>query len=234
MVREVQQVAWGLGILLLVSCSAEGPLESEGELQQAATVQTACEGMTVPPPAPGRYKILQVTAGTDTTIREAQPSKNFRSENFCYTQFEADAAQACLIRFPIELPATAQIHYAQLGLQLTAASPTRVLAYSMDKRWTEAGATWNRYNSRTPWSTPGAQSDKRWSFCALTASTGHVTYNLGGAAVAQIQDWVSGRAENSGIGIFADATSGGREVSVVAHDASVDAPVLTLWYTDDP
>lgn len=220
---------------LLAGCSGEGfeDVEEGGELQQAVDIQSACEGVTAQPPPAGRYNVLKVKAGTDTTISKASPDTNFQNALRCYTSF--DAQQVCLMRFPIELPETAQIHFAQLTVRIETAFPARYFAYTMDTRWTEAGATWNSYKTGSPWAMPGARSDIRDRFCTFTSGVARMTYNLSGSAVSQIQDWVSGRAENSGIGFFADVTSSGGRLNMFASEGLPEnAPELTLWYTDKP
>jgi len=237
----VRGSSWlGLGALL-VGCAGEALAPGEdagaepvaGELQQAVVKEGACEGVTALPPPAGRYQVVHVKAGTDTTIREAKPNMNFRDEPRCYTSY--DDKEVCLMRFPVDLPATAQIHFAQLSMRVDSAAPAKYFAYTMNARWSEFGASWNRYTSVSAWTAPGAAQDQRDHFCTLTSTVGRITYNLGGFAVAQIQDWVSGRAENSGIGFFSDAQSEGRKLNVYSSENEPDnQPELILWYTEAP
>lgn len=226
----------GIGMVtgVLGGCAAEG-IEGEpaAELQQAVAIASACQGVTAQPPAAGRYEVLRVKAGTDTTIRSAEPDRHFSRALRCESAF--DAKDVCLLRFPIDLPETAQIHFAQLKLRTETTSPATYRAYTMDKRWTESGATWNSYSTGSVWTAPGARSDIRAELCALTSAAGVVTYNLSGWAVAQIQDWVSSRAENSGIGLFADRARADVRLSVFSSEGlAEDAPELMLWYTNEP
>jgi len=227
--------------LLLAGCAGESLAPGEdaalepdgGEAQQALVKEWGCEGVTAQPPPVGRYKFVHVKAGTDTTLRQAQPDSNFRDETRCYASF--DDKEVCLMRFPVDLPATAQIHFAQLSMRVDSALQGKYFAYTMDKRWSEFGATWNKYTSKSAWTAPGATQDQRAPFCTLISTVGRVNYNLGGYAVSQIQDWVSGRAENSGIGFFFDAQSQGRRLNVYSSENEPDnMPELNLWYTDEP
>lgn len=238
----------GLGMAsLLVGC-AGGPLEpneeaavesNPGEAQQALVKEWACDGVTALPPSAARgYNFIQVKAGTDTTIREAKPNSNFSDNARCYAQF--DDKEVCLMRFPVPvestpLGSTAQIQFAQLSMRVDSAAPAKYFAYSMDKRWTEANATWNKYTSVSAWTAPGAAQDQRSPFCTLTSTVGRVTYNLSGYAVSQIQDWISGRAENSGIGFFADGSSSERRLQVYSSENdAADTPELNIWYSPTP
>jgi len=233
-------VGFGVGSLL-VGCAGESLAPGEdvdgeanaGEQEQALVTVRGCEGMSVRTPVPQRFKYLHVKAGTDTTIRGFQPTTNFQNETRCYTSY--DDEEVCLLRFPIALPPEAQIHFAQLAMRTNTAASAKFFASSMDLRWTEAGATCNVYKTSAEWSLPGAWNDKRGAFCTLTSGVGSFQNNLDGYAVSQIQDWVSGRAENSGIGIFSDATSNGTRLSIYSSEnVPDDQPELNLWYTDEP
>lgn len=235
-------LGFGLGSLL-VGCAGE-PLEpgedaalesNPGEAQQALVQESACAGVTALPPSAARgYEFIQVKAGTDTTIRKAQPNSNFSDNARCYAQ--VDNPEVCLMRFPFpESLASAQVQFAQLSMRVDTAAPAKYFAYSMDKRWTESNATWNKYTSVSAWTQPGAALDQRSPFCALTSTTGRVTYNLSGYAVSQIQDWISGRAENSGIGLFAPLSSSGQRLQVYSSESDpADTPELNIWYTSAP
>lgn len=238
----------GLGLgSLLVGCAAESlePVEgaalesNPGEVQQALVQESACDGVTaLPPSAARRYNFIQVKAGTDTTIREAKPNTNFSDNARCYAQsgdIEQSDTEVCLMRFPVGLEPPVQIQFAQLSMRVDSAAPAKYSAYSMDKRWTEANATWNKYTSVSAWTRPGAALDQRSPFCTLTSTVGRVTYNLSGYAVSQIQDWISGRAENSGIGFFAHALSSGQRLQVYSSENdAADTPELNIWYSKAP
>lgn len=232
----------GLGLgLLLAGCAGESLAPSEeaafeadaGEQPQAIVKEVGCEGMTAQPPPLGRYQFIHVKAGTDATIRSTKPNTRFGNDSHCYASF--DDQDVCLMRFPVNLPKTAQIHFAQLSMRVDSAVPAKYFVYSLDKRWTEAGATWNRYTSLSEWTAPGAAQDQRAPFCTLTSGVGRINYNLNGYAVSQIQDWVSGRAENSGIGFFTNEQSSNTRLDVYSSENEPDdQPELNLWYTDEP
>lgn len=239
--RGSSWLALGLGSLL-AGCAAESlepgegaALESNpGEAQQALVKEWACDGVTALPPSASRgYEFIQIKAGTDTTLRKAQPNTSFRDNARCYAQF--DDPEVCLMRFPVGLESTAQIQFAQLSMRVDSAAPAKYFGYSMDKRWSEFGATWNNYTSVSAWTSPGAAQDQRSPFCTLTSTVGRVTYNLSGYAVSQIQDWISGRAENSGIGFFADASSSERRLQVYSSETeAANTPELNIWYSPEP
>lgn len=232
----MQEIGWrSIGVLAFVVAGCAGePLSEEdlGEVQQQAVAARACIGIgTLPPAPPITASVVTLQAGaTDATISAAEPTTRLGNQKLCIAASGAQE-RSCLLRFDLaSVPPNALIHSAELTFTAKDLGAKRYRIHKVLERWSEFGVTWNRYNSQSLWSIPGAKgsSDRGDSICEFTGETGRQSYALNTASVATIQAWVDGET-NSGLAI--ETTDPSALLALQSSEFGVDVPQLKVWYS---
>lgn len=118
---------------------------------------------TSDPSAPGgTTSQLVVHPDRDTYLTgPANPDINFGASPRAWVGTDQQNAQRTLLRFTLGGSANATVMTCTLSVQadvVQAPLPGHVLRVTQSG-WTETGATWNRYDGTTPWTTPGGDVD---------------------------------------------------------------------------
>jgi hypothetical protein len=118
---------------------------------------------TSDPTAPGgTTSQLVVHPDGDTYLTgPANPDINFGASPRAWVGTDQQNAQRPLLRFTLGAPSNATVLTCTLSVQadmVQAPLPGHVLRVTQSG-WTETGATWNRYDGTTPWTTPGGDVD---------------------------------------------------------------------------
>jgi hypothetical protein len=187
--------------------------EAPGNTQAAQVIG----GGGAPPCGPGTAGAAAVTltqGATDTTIKSATPTTTYGNTDLCSVASAPETA--CLLRWDASAIApTSTVTSASLWLFVNGSNngPGTLKVHRARKRWSEFGATWNKYTSVSAWQVPGAKgaTDRDPSpLAAFGAPAGGnpVQVSLNAAGVQMVQEWVAGNDVNAGLMIVNDGSIG--------------------------
>jgi hypothetical protein len=182
------------------------------------------------------------TAGVDTSIDSANPTTNYGTATAMRSGDETLTANACrsLLKFDLSgIPAGSIILTAILTVTLTEdrsdnARTKRV--YRIKRAWTEAGATWNKYDGTNNWSTAGGfhaddceQTDiGNTSFSATETIPSEKSLTL---TAAKVQEMFTGAFTNNGFMIKTDTeTDDSYALATSDHATASYRPKLVITY----
>lgn len=154
------------------------------------------------------------TDGIDTFMKDIAPTTNYGTAGGLDIGDKTALGKGrTLIKFDFTkgtnpIPAYSQIVSATLTLTpITDNSHNaRVLSvYRSLRAWTEAGATWNKYDGTSDWGTAGAANtttDREAAAMGTANISGSQTLNVGVPItlnVSKVQDWINGTFANNGM-----------------------------------
>ena len=166
--------------------------------------------------------------GKDTYIASQNKDSNFGNATTLRTDSEnaANRPIRSLIQFDLSsIPNNATVISATLGLYLSSntGSQTDVVeAHRLTRTWTEGtggtntGATWNRYNGISNWTTAGGDYDASIAGSFVASGTGSKTMTV----TALAQAWVNGTYANQGIILLSPPKSGNNEKQYNSSDST--------------
>lgn len=110
---------------------------------------------------------------------------------------------ATLMSFDLSsIPPRSQVMRVTLLVDVTDSSSNMHPLYEALRPWTEPGASWSTYDGVSPWSAPGGASPSDHGSTVLVTlslgSRGPHSFDLTGAGVQVVQDWVDGTRPNRG------------------------------------
>jgi hypothetical protein len=178
------------------------------------------------------------TTGKDTYIAYSNKDNNYGNAAALMTDSEQANPIRALIQFDLSsIPNNATVISATLGLYLSKNSGSQtdvVEAHRLTRNWTEGtggkntGATWNRYNGVSAWTTAGGDYDASIAGSFVASGTGWKTITLTTLA----QAWVNGTYANQGVILLSPPKSGNNEKQYNSSDASnaSQRPKLAVCY----
>ena len=181
-------------------------------------------------------------SGIDTVIWSNDANTNFGTGTDIRVG-ENDSAvneiNRALIKFDLStIPADAVVTSAILTLTIVTDKSSNVRTqrvFRLKRAWTEAGATWNKYDGTNNWQTAGgfgADDCEQTDIGSLSLSaseTGAKSWTLDNSA---IQEMISGAFTNNGFLIKADTESNdGYRYASSDHATAGSRPKLVIEYT---
>ena len=172
--------------------------------------------------------ILQPSAGIDTYIRSTNPTSNYGTEttmNIGESNASTQIGHA-LVKFDLTgLPAGLTFTGATLNMTIQAdySSNARTMrCYQLLRNWTEAGATYNKFNGTDDWQTAGGTgaNDMEQTDMGNVALTATETVNTSKDIVLDtdiVQGWYDGSINNYGV--------------LIKNDTETDD--MYAWYSSD-
>lgn len=158
----------------------------------------------------GLLPLVAYSGATDAMISQDNPNTNYGSDNELTvdgenTHLGPNGDSWVLMRFDISsIPTGVTVTNVELILDVTNTSPGTYNILPLNRNWTEMGATWNRFNGVTNWSTAGANHNPN-DFTNTTLATtptggplGLRTITFNAAGRTQIQNWINAPASNFG------------------------------------
>jgi hypothetical protein len=185
------------------------------------------------------------TAGQDCWIQNCNPDSKYPTSDPVYVgdvvNYNGGNTCRVLIKFDLSsIPPAATINSATLSLWLSAnyAGNLRLVrAYRQKRAWTEAGASWNRYDDTNAWQTPGGfgendceQSDSGCCIMGISEVIGEKQWML---YPSRVQGWVSGAMANNGLLLKADTEYNDAHAFRSSDYATIgERPKLVVDYTE--
>lgn len=180
------------------------------------------------------------TDGVDNFLNSAAPTTNYgtgTTMNIGELNSSAQVARA-LIKFDLSsLPPTSVVATATLCMTIAgdysdAARTMRV--YRQLKAWTEAGATWNKYDGSNNWTTAGGfdaadcEQTDIGSIALTQSESGEKSISL---TPSKVQEWISGALANNGMLIKMDGENNDAYSWHTSDSATANArPKLVIEY----
>jgi hypothetical protein len=141
---------------------------------------------------------------TDTWLNYYDPNLNLNNESKLTILGGSENAKV-LLRFDLSsIPANAVIISATLSVynysHQASANGGTLSIHRVDKQWVEWQATWNVYSSGNAWTAAGMQAGTDYVSSPANSITIDTSTNVWRSfdVTAQIQQWVSGAAQNNG------------------------------------
>jgi hypothetical protein len=198
--------------------------------------------------SPARTAVTQtssLTSTADTKVSEKAPTTTYGGA----TTLSADVDRAggsgtneyALLRWDLSsLPAGSKVSSASITLDVTNGSKDTYQIYALQRAWTERAATWQLYDSGSPWQVAGARGsldrEAKSAGSVATPKVGKQSFVLSSALV---QSWLDSPPTNNGI-IIADSTNvngfdfSSRESATVANRPRLNVTYTTTGAPDAP
>lgn len=182
-------------------------------------------------------------SGNDTYIISDNPTTNYGTNTSMNIGFDTGGGGAgrALIKFDLSsIPATATITSAILTLTPVTdnSSNARTLSvYRCLRAWTEAGATWNKYDGTNNWGTAGAEnttSDRESTAIGTLSVSASETLNVGKDITldaSKMQEFITGALANNGFVLRVNTESNdGYNWASSDHVTAAYRPKLVIEY----
>ena len=237
---SLTDVAFGGDSFSASSSPASGTpitLTATGTTAGGATATLTRSNVTVRQSTPTVTVLQPGPSGTDTLVQSDQTTTNFGADNEIRIGY-AGPVRRGLLRFDLStIPAGAYVQSAQLGLYANNSNggPSEaVTTFRVTRAWTEgtgasgSGATWNRADGSTSWTSAGGDYDAASGITvALPGVSGWNNFDV----TQHVADWVAGTHPNYGV-LLAAATGGVNNGKFASGDDSNAAvwPRLTVTF----
>ena len=186
------------------------------------TADTNIHEVTLPPTA-------------DAYIFQWQPRANYGSDPLLHIHpWGRGLYQRSLIRFDLSsLPEDVLVLSAQLWLRedVNRGFDRTTAAHRVTRDWTERGVSWLRYNSLTPWTTPGGDFDPNPTDTALLNWNGNLEWNSWDVTT-DVQGFVNGAYNHYGWLLKDTREDSSQDFWFFSSREGSAAPYLEVQYTD--
>ena len=187
---------------------------------------------------PGFGEIIQdENKVLDTYLDQNSATTNYGSNTALGIDSETNKNLRPLLRFNLSIDSSAKVDSAKLKLYMYASAGANisVTVYRLTKNWTEAAATWNKFNSSTNWATAGGDYAESYDLQTLYDAQINQWYiwNITGL----VQGWINGSYPNYGLILVGSGATNNQEKFFYSTNYATNTslrPILEINYTIGP